>query len=373
MTDSASTDNCSIKSVTIFRNAWNCKHLGLTTGNFEVTDWSNNKSNKLIRVLVLDTTRPAMSVQNVTRYLDSNGADTLSMSDVLLSVTDNNSCSIGELKVYWDSNTDTTFECSNKGVNTLRIYAEDSSGNINYKDIQVTVLDNRIPDSLQVRDTILYLDSFGEAFVSKDSIMLFASDNCGITDTIMQTKFDCAHLGSNLYTVTVKDASGNSLSKQFEVIVRDTFYPYQLITEDSITRYLDTNGADTITLADVYAGATDNCGIAKVYLSDSIFDCKQAGLFNIVVFVEDPSGNLTTDTVKVLLLDTIKPDSLVVRPSYTAYLDANGQYTIEGDSIILFATDNCSIADTIYSNITDPRLFGIQKFIRKALNLKFDE
>jgi hypothetical protein len=234
--------------------------------------------------LVLDTTRPAMSVQNVTRYLDSNGADTMSMSDVLLSVTDNNSCSKDIMKVYWAANTDTTFECSNKGVNTLRIYAEDSSGNINYKDIQVTVLDNRIPDSLQVRDTILYLDSFGEAFVSKDSIVLFASDNCGIKDTIMQTKFDCGHLGSNLYTVTVKDASGNSLSKQFEVIVRDTFFPFQIITVDSITRYLDTNGADTITLSDVYASALDNCGVSKVYMSDSTFDCKEAGLFNLIVF-----------------------------------------------------------------------------------------
>lgn len=362
MTDSASTDNCSIKSFTIFQNAWNCKHLGLDSGNFEVTDWSNNKSNKIIRVLVLDTTRPAMSVQNVTRYLDSNGADTMSMSDVLLSVTDNNSCSKDIMKVYWAANTDTTFECSNKGVNTLRIYAEDSSGNINYKDIQVTVLDNRIPDSLQVRDTILYLDSFGEAFVSKDSIVLFASDNCGIKDTIMQTKFDCGHLGSNLYTVTVKDASGNSLSKQFEVIVRDTFFPFQIITADSITRYLDTNGADTITLSDVYASALDNCGVSKVYMSDSTFDCKEAGLFNLIVFVEDPSGNVSRDTVKVLLLDTFKPDSLLVRKNYTAYLDAKGKYTIEGDSIILFASDNCSIADTSYSTeVFDCTHVGLNK------------
>lgn len=348
-TDSASTDNCSIKSITIFQYAWTCRHLGLDSGNFEVTDYSNNKSNKLIRVLVLDTTRPAMTVQNVTRNLDSNGADTMSMADVLLSVTDNNSCSKGKLKVYWASGTDTTFDCDQKGVNTLRIYAEDSSGNVNYKDIQVTVLDTRKPDSLQVRDTILYLDSFGQAFVSKDSIMLFASDNCGITDTIMKTKFDCSNLGSNMYTVTVKDASGNSLSKDVEIIVRDTFFPFQIITADSITRYLDTNGADTITLLDVYASALDNCGISKVYMSDSTFDCKEAGLFNLIVFVEDPSGNVSRDTVKVLLLDTFKPDSLLVRKNFTAYLDANGQYTIEGDSIILFASDNCSIADTSYS------------------------
>ena len=104
----------------------------------------------------------------------------------------------------------------------------------------------------------------------------------------MQTSFDCSHISSNI-TVTIKDAAGNALAKTMEVNILDSFAP-SFTNVKTITRYLDSLGADTIFPSVLYDAAGDNCAVDRVYSSDTFFTCADTGVHKVVLYAEDASA-----------------------------------------------------------------------------------
>ena len=354
MVDSASFDACGINSAKTFLGqvAFGCVHAGDTIGvAYRIEDYSGNSRTVTAKIAVHDTFAPDLKLRTVaSRSLDSLGADTLHIDSVVLSTYD----ACGMDTFYFASATDTMliFSCADKGPKTVGVYAEDKNGNKRYKEVTFTISDNRAPDSLRIRtDTILYLDASGQAFLPKKEVVLYTRDNCGVTDTTMQTAFDCDDIGSATYTVTVKDAAGNSISKNIEIQVLDTLAPDTPIV-NNITRYLDSNGRDTILPALLYNSGNDNCGITEIYTSDTFFTCGDTGVFEVLVFVKDASGNITHDTALVTLLDTLAPYNVVVKDSIVVYLGPDGTYTLHDSDYLISAFDNCEITDTIYTQQT---------------------
>jgi gliding motility-associated-like protein len=318
---------------------------------YRIQDYSGNSRTVTAKIAVHDTFAPDLKLRTVAnRSLDSLGADTLNISSVVLSTYD--ACGVDTF--YFASATDTMlfFTCADKGSKTVGVYAEDKNGNKRYKEVTFTISDNRAPDSLRIiTDTILYLDASGQALLPKKEVVKYTYDNCGVTDTTMQTVFTCADLGSATYTVTVKDAAGNAISKNIEIQVLDTLAP-DTPTVYNITRYLDSNGRDTVLPVLLYNTSNDNCGITEIYTSDSFFTCGDTGTFGIIVFVKDKSGNISSDTAYVTLLDTLAPYNVVVRDSISVYLGPDGTYTLHDSDYLISAFDNCNITDTLYSQKT---------------------
>ena len=69
--DSASTDNCTITSIVLSQNAFNCSHVGNNNVVFTVQDQSGNSRSATVIVNVLDTVRPIAIAKNVSVELNS--------------------------------------------------------------------------------------------------------------------------------------------------------------------------------------------------------------------------------------------------------------------------------------------------------------
>lgn len=352
--DSASFDACGIDTITLSQLAFSCAHAGDTIDvNFLVEDSSGNKRGTTAKIAVLDTFAPDLQLRTLgNRPLDYYGADTLHIDSVVLSTFD--ACDGGTADtVYFASVTDTLlyFDCDNKGSNTIGVYAVDKNGNKRYKEVTFNIIDDRKPDSLQLKDTVLYLDNTingGSASFRKQDVVLYTYDNCGTTDTTVQTAYNCSHIGSNSITVTVKDDAGNSLSKNMEVYVLDTFAP-SFKDVKTITRYLDSSGADTVLTTSLFDTVDDNCAVDKVYSSDTFFTCTDTGVHKVVLYAEDASGNLVTDTATITIFDTLAPFDVVITDTITVYLGSDGTYTLHDSDYLISAMDNCEISDTAYS------------------------
>jgi hypothetical protein len=89
-------------------------------------------------------------------------------------------------------------------------------------------------------------------------------------------------------------------------------------------------------------GSTDNCGIANYAVSQSAFDCSNVGPNNVTLTVTDASGNSSSCTAIVTVLDSIAPT--VVCQNVTVNLDASGNASVTAAQVNNGSTDNCSIA-----------------------------
>lgn len=348
MADSASTDECGIFKRTVWRQAFQCTDANQNfSGNFEVRDIAGNISNKTITVRVLDTIRPTtLVVKNINVYLKQTGKDTIGYADLFTSASDN--CGIS--KIYISTASDSVFDCSKKGINKVKLFVEDASGNKRWSESTVTVLDTLKPDSLKVQNVTLFLDVNGTATLHDTDVVKYTRDNCGVVDTTLQKyNFDCSNLGNNSIKVTIADASANKLEKTVNITVLDTIKPTPIVVKSPLV-YLDSFGNASLTWMDVFTSSSDNCGITNWFLTDSVFTCSDTGTFKITATVADASGNVTTKEATVILKDTLAPFNLMLKDTVYAFLDNSGNYKINNLDVILNVEENCAISKVVYSD-----------------------
>ena len=213
-----SNDNCS-STVTydIGGTAITSPHafpVGTTTVHAVATDPAGNTDECNFRVTVTDNQPPTPHCQNRTIYLDNFGNASINASEIDDGTTDN--CGTPSLAL-----SQSNFNCSNIGGNTVRLTATDNSGNSAYCDATVTVVDN-IPPVAVCRNFALTLDASGTATLNPADINNGSSDNCGNPAlTIDRTTFSCADVSTSPLTITLTaaDASGNTSSCQTNVTI----------------------------------------------------------------------------------------------------------------------------------------------------------
>jgi hypothetical protein len=312
-----------------------------------VRDIAGNISNKTITVRVLDTIRPTtLVVKNINVYLKQTGKDTIGYADLFTSASDN--CGIS--KIYISTASDSVFDCSKKGINKVKLFVEDASGNKRWAESTVTVLDTLKPDSLKVQNVTLFLDVNGTATLHDTDVVKYTRDNCGVVDTTLQKySFDCSNLGNNSIKVTIADASANKLEKTVNITVLDTIKPTPIVVKSPLV-YLDSFGNASLKWMDVFTSSSDNCGITNWFLSDSVFTCSDTGTFKITATVADASGNVTTKEATVILKDTLAPFNLILKDTVYAFLDNSGNYKINNLDVILTVEENCAISKVVYSD-----------------------
>ena len=204
----------------------------------------------------------------------------------------------------------------------------------------VTVKDSELPQCI-AKDITVQLDASGQVSITPSDVDNGSSDNCGIAKMeVFPNAFTCDNIGPNLVTLTVTDTSGNQSTCTATVTVVDPIPPEARCK--NITVQLDASDQASITPSDVDNGSSDNCGIAKMEVFPDTFTCDNIGPNLVTLTVTDTSGNQSTCTATVTVLDPIPPEARC--KDITVQLDASGQVSITPSDVDNGSSDNCGIA-----------------------------
>ncbi len=331
--DNGSTDNCAIDTFTLDTSFFDCSKIGVNSVILTATDYSGNSTSGPATITVADSSASIIQVKNIQLHLDSNGQALLTPIMVDSGSTDN--CGIDTMMV-----SKTTFNCTDLGVNSVYLIVADGIGNIDSAMATVTVMDSIAP-VISTRNDTLYLNTSGQASLTVLDVQDSATDNCTIViNTVDSTQFDCSEIGLNTVTILAADASGNQTQKTAIVTVLDAISPTVVV--QNITVYLNPMSMATISSTDIDNGSFDNCVIDTMYLDTSDFECSSIGIQNVILTVIDNSGNLSTATSMVTVLDSLAP--IVVTKNDTVYLNAAGMASITASNVDDSSSDNCGIS-----------------------------
>ncbi len=164
------------------------------------------------------------------------------------------------------------------------------------------------------------------------------------------TDFDCSNIGDNTVTLTIADENEVSASCKAKVKVVDDIAP-TAVCATGVSVTLGDDGAATISPRQIDHGSSDACGIASFSLNNANFDCSQRGSQLVTLTVVDKSGNTSTCTATVTVVDDAAPvPDLAILP------DAIGECGVELTAPT--ATDNC--AGTVTATTTGTVIFSGQ-------------
>ena len=347
--NNGSTDACGIANLAVSPSTFNCSNVGTpVTVTLTVTDNNGNFRTGTALVTVLDTVRPNVITQNRTIYLNALGNASITAAQV--NNGSNDSCGIASLSL-----STTSFTCANVGPNNLTLTVTDNNGNVRTGGVVVTVLDTVRPVVNMVNGIILYLSQTGTINITPSQFNNGSTDICGIASvTISPTTITCSDIGIKAVTLTVTDVNGNVNTGTTNVVVFDPVAPVAR-PKSAFTAYLSANGQAIINAGLLDSASTDNCAITSRVLSQSVFNCTNTGVNNILFTVQDQSGNSNSANVAVTVLDTIRPVAVVSNQSI--YLNASGEGTLTATQVNNNSTDNCGVSSIAISktsfNCTD--------------------
>ena len=300
------TDNCTSAAglvTSLSKSSFNCADRGVEPVVMTVTDASGNAATRTFNVSVMDTIKPTLtSVATLSAPLNAQGVAVVSLSQLNISSADN----CGTVAVNTSS---LQFGCSNLGANTIQIVAKDASGNTRTRNVAVTVTDAIAPSlSVTATPVVLALNASGQATLTSAALVNSVSDNCSSapTVTLSKTAFTCADKGNNTVTVTAADAAGNITTKTATVVVLDLIAPSVTPAAAAVTVTLSATGQGSVTLAQLGA-ATDNCSGVTLVASKLQFTCAEVGSQLVTLTATDASGNVTTATKTVTVVDNSAP------------------------------------------------------------------
>ncbi|MFA9391230.1 MAG: HYR domain-containing protein [Prolixibacteraceae bacterium] len=336
--DNGSSDNCGIAGISISKSTFDCSNVGPNTVTLTVTDHNGNVSTIDAIVTVEDNVAPVALAQNVTVQLDALGAG-FTTADIVDNGS-NDACGIASLVL-----SQTEFDCSNVGVNTVTLTVTDKNGNASSIDAIVTVKDEVAPVAI-AQDIAIQLDDSGTASINTAQINNGSTDACGIATLDLDvTSFTCANVGPNPVVLKVTDVNGNASSINAIVTVEDEVAP--LAIAQDITIQLDDSGAASINTAQIDNGSNDACGIASLVLSQTDFNCSEVGPNTVTLTVTDNNRNVSTIDAVVTVEDHVAP--VAIAQNVTVQLDANGAGSTTAALVDNGSNDACGIASLVLS------------------------
>jgi len=193
-------------------------------------------------VTVEDNTNPIATTQNLTVYLDANGAASITAAQI-----NNGSSDACGVDTVYLNNYD--FACSNVGANTVTLTVVDNNGNTDTETATVTVVDTVAPVALCQNVTVTLAN--GTASITTGDIDDSSNDACGILSLDVNTSsWDCNDIGNHTVTLTVTDNNDNVSTCDATVTVVGTI-PSVTITDSELPEFCQ---GGTIVLT---ANATD--------------------------------------------------------------------------------------------------------------------
>ncbi len=338
--DNGSSDACGLDSLWLSKSVFTGNDLGGNTITLYGRDNSGLINSGIAIVTVVDTVSPALSTQPVNLYLDANGLASLSGNSAAAAATDNHAVSLFTASKV-------NFACSDLGANTVNILAVDPSGNRSSGNVTVMVLDSLAPVITASSGTV-YLDAGGNAMLSASDVNGSATDNCSLRSlSLNRSILDCSDLGNASLMLIGTDTEGNSDSIQVSISVVDTVAPV-----------ISNMPSDTLVIADdSICGAVvqypapsvaDNCSYTSFNSSHASGAFFPIGTTNVVFTLSDASGNVTTRSFDITVVDQSPPEVVSSPKNDTAGACQSNYYFNKP-----VAVDNCS------GNTTVTQILGI--------------
>ncbi|BFP42056.1 hypothetical protein FGF1_29010 [Flavobacteriaceae bacterium GF1] len=331
--DNGSFDNSKTEvSLALNKNTFGCSDIGDNTVTLTVTDDSSNTAECTATVTVGDNTRPtALCKTAVELELGSGGTATLTTDDVDNGSSDNCSISL--------SLSQSSFDTSHIGDNTVTLTAEDTSGNIAFCDTTVTVVDGAEPTAI-CQDITAELDATGSVTITASEVDNGSFDNSGtnVSLSLDTDTFDCSGIGDHTVTLTVEDGSSNSATCTATVTVEDNSFPTASNpTSVDVECVSDVPVVDTAVVTD----EADNCGTPTVTHTGD--DTSTPGTIVRTYRVSDAAGN-HIDVTQTITIEDVTPPTAVCKTAVELELGSDGTATLDANSLDNGSSDNCGIA-----------------------------
>jgi hypothetical protein len=284
------TDNCFIDTPAV-NNAPSTFPLGATTVTWTLTDRNGNSATATQIVTVLDTQNPTIATLAATSVNADAGVCTYASSQLTKpSAADNCSVTVA-----------TSPASLALGSNTVTWTATDGSGLTATSTQTVTVVDDQIPTIVAPSNVTVSANASCNATGVNLGIPTTA-DNCSVA-LVTNDAPASFPFGNTTITWTVADGSGNTATATQTVTVVDNQDP-TITAPAAVTAKADTDGVAVGVVLGTPITA-DNCTVASV-TSDAPASFL-IGDTTVTWSVTDGSGNSTTDTQIVTVLDEINP------------------------------------------------------------------
>ncbi|PTX43743.1 putative secreted protein (Por secretion system target) [Christiangramia gaetbulicola] len=309
--DNGSFANCSDISLSLDKTEFTTEDIGTNLVTLTVTDESGNTTSCQTTVTVISggsgVNQPPVAIDeeyttNINTTLEvsaSNGVlvnDTDPENDELTAILQDD-VSNGTLVLNADGSFTYTPDLDFTGQDYFTYVANDGEFNSNIIFVSINVENNDGDFSCTDRIT-LSLDSEGSAELDIND--LYTGNAEGIEFELSQSLFSCSDIGENTAELVYTGRQEGACEIIVEVL--DMSAPVLALKDIEIS--LNQAGLATITFNDLDAGSRDNCnGDVTYILSGSAFTCKDIGENQILVTAEDSSGNSSTRTAKVTVLD----------------------------------------------------------------------
>ena len=198
-------------------------------------------------------------------------------------------------------------------------------------------------------DTTIWLDSTGLFTIDSSFVISSFYENCNVRSwNVSKTQFECNDIGIETVYVTIIDSSNNFDQCSSQITIVDSIKPSIITKTDTV--YLNSTGALSVSVFNFNTGTNDACGIDTMWLSAYNFNCANTGLNPIFYYAVDTNGNLDSQIVTLLVLDTIKPT--ITCTNDTTFYSSSDSCSLFIPSIAPIFVDNCGILSLVndYTN-----------------------
>jgi hypothetical protein len=259
------------------------------------------------------------------------------------------------------------------GDYVITVFVSDASGNTSRATVALSVVDNTPPTILGTPGPITVpVSDKCQALVPNVLTNVLAADNCTPANQLALTQNPAAGTpigpGHSTIVVSVSDASGNTSTANVGLNVVDLTPPGILATPAPLTLSADANCQAVV--PNVLPGvlATDNCTPAAELLltqNPAAGTVVSSGTYSILLSVSDASGNSSTATVPLSVVDTTAPVILSVPGPITLCVNSNCQALVPNVLTNVLASDNCTPADQLLltQSPTAGSLLGIGSYV----------
>ncbi|MDT5269876.1 MAG: hypothetical protein QOH49_2062 [Acidobacteriota bacterium] len=281
--------------------------LGTTVVNATATDGAGNISTGTFKVIVRDTTAPALDAPaDIT--VEATGPDG---APATFAATATDAVS-GQVNVNFSVPSGSTFAL---GTTQVTAKATDAAGNTTSKTFNVTVRDTTAP--------VLHLpaDLTLEATSSTGAIATYTASADDLVSGNLSVNFSLTSgstfpLGTTTVTATATDAAGNITTGTFTVTVRDTTAPTVACPADIVVTAAPGASTAVVNFNPTVSDTVSNVTVTSSPASGSAFG---VGTTIVNVTAKDAAGNTSTCSFTV----TVKSQAtVIVSPVAVQYSDA---------------------------------------------------
>ncbi len=290
---------------------------------------------------------PIVSHNVYTLILDG-ATGTTELTDEDIQLIGSQSTTGSACKPFMDTLTVTprVFSCADLGpegiVATLTASAD---GQVASKNFTLIVADTTPPVLVTKNGVKLRLTSSEPLIL--DPTVLFSTeesfDACGIdihSLLVEPDRFTCNYLGSNEVQLSVRDYSGNTSVASTRVDIFDNTAPIIRVFDKVAPIHLDEPGWARVDPR-FLVHASDECGISLVTSFPNEFTCKDLGLREVTVKVEDIAGNEASITLEVEVVDKIPPSIMTSGDVAELRLNTSGAVELDVAQLVVSVTDAC--------------------------------